>query len=119
MCRTLSPDQASPYPFYLIRAPSLLALPTYPTAQKERIFPANTLSCSSLVYVEAEATLPTYTVEGQAGPDGTPLKRSSLNLVQRYLQVLKRPYAEQGSTTGAESEADSAAEEPLSGVGQS
>ncbi|EMC97343.1 hypothetical protein BAUCODRAFT_33064 [Baudoinia panamericana UAMH 10762] len=64
------------------------------------------------MYVEADAKMDTYE------KDGT--KRMSLNLLQRNFEALSRPpQSSSESTTGVESDAESAANEPLSGVGHS
>ncbi|KAK3717256.1 ssDNA-binding protein, mitochondrial [Vermiconidia calcicola] len=65
------------------------------------------------LYVEAEAKMDTYQAQ-----DGS--NRTQLNLLMRNFEALSRPQNREPSesTTGAESNTN-AAEEPLSGVGQS
>ncbi|KAK5167361.1 ssDNA-binding protein, mitochondrial [Saxophila tyrrhenica] len=69
------------------------------------------------MFVEAEAKMDSYEVDGN--------RRTALNLVMRNFETLSRPQSarepsdSRGPSGGPESDKDSAAEEPLSGVGQS
>ncbi|KAK3053917.1 ssDNA-binding protein, mitochondrial [Extremus antarcticus] len=62
------------------------------------------------MFVEAEASMNKYEVDGQA--------RTALNLVARNFEVLSPRRQENAETSGAESDTN-AVEEPLSGIGPS
>ncbi|KAJ9631866.1 ssDNA-binding protein, mitochondrial [Taxawa tesnikishii (nom. ined.)] len=67
----------------------------------------------SLMYLDADARMDTFTTD-----DGRNVSR--LNLIQRSFEALSRPQNRNPTeTSGVESDKDSAAEEPLSGIGQS
>ncbi|KAF2238650.1 hypothetical protein EV356DRAFT_505992 [Viridothelium virens] len=55
------------------------------------------LQKGTLLYVELDPTMQTFTTD-QTGPDGEPLRRTSLSLAQRSYQVLQRPSSGQDAS---------------------